>query len=360
MVDVSTSLLKAALRTLYYTRLDSALAPVTQGAGVIFTLHHVAPAAPPAFAPNRIISITPEFLAVVVEHVMARDFDIVSLDEAHARMASGKASQRRFATFTFDDGYRDNIEHALPVLRRHNIPMTIYIAPDFCDQRGQAWWLTLERALTTLDVITVPFTEGPRVLPLATVAQKYAAHRAIYPWLRAMPDRDIHQHVNHWAALAGIHPYAACRELVMNWDEVRTAAKDPLVSFGAHTMTHAALAKCSSDEAQWQIAASIEHVEHELRTDCRHFAYPYGDPGSAGPREFDIARSLGLHTAVTTQKGLIAANVRDELTALPRLSLNGDFQDARELQVLLSGAPFTMLALAKSAFPPRFVTRRAA
>lgn len=353
MNDVTTSILKAALRTLYYTRLDAALAPITQGSGVIFMLHHVVPAAPPAFAPNRILSITPEFLNLVVEHVASRDFDIVSMDEAHARMASGKASARRFATFTFDDGYRDNIQHALPVLRKFNAPMTIYIAPDFCDGVGEAWWLTLEKVLANQTEIMVPLPSGSRVMPLATVAEKYAAHREIYSWLRAMPDAAIHQHVNRWAAQASIDPRAACRELVMTWDEVREADKDPLVTFGAHSMTHAALAKCTADEAEWQIAASVEHVEHMLGGDCRHFAYPYGDLGSAGPREFEIAKRSGLKTSVTTRKGLIASDVRERLTALPRLSLNGDFQDARDVQVLLSGAPFKMLDLAQAALPRR-------
>ena len=172
-------------------------------------------------------------------------------------------------------------------------------------------------------------------------------------WLRAMPDSAIHDHVNRWAEAAGIDPRAACRDLVMNWGEVRRAASDPLVTFGAHSMSHASLAKCSTDQARWEIAASIEHIEHQLGRDCRHFAYPYGDPASAGPREFAIARDLGLATAVTTGKGLIGHDVRNSLTSLPRLSLNGDFQDARLFQALLSGAPFKMLDLAKATFQRR-------
>jgi peptidoglycan/xylan/chitin deacetylase (PgdA/CDA1 family) len=353
MNDTKNTLLKTALHALYYTRLDTALAPITQGSGVIFMLHHVTPGEPEPFAPNRILSITPEFLKLVVEHVLERDFDIVTLDEAHARMQSGRRAARRFATFTFDDGYRDNIEHALPVFRKLNVPMTIYLAPDFCDSNGLAWWSTLETILTVSNEVIVPFPAGEKQLPLTTVTEKYSAFREIYPWLRAMPDVEIHAHVNRWAERAGVDPYAACRNLVMNWQEVRAARQDPLVTFGAHSMTHAALAKCSDDEARWQIEASVEHVEHELGGDCRHFAYPYGDLGSAGPREFELARALGLKTAVTTQKGLIPIDARDQLTALPRLSLNGDFQDQRLLQVLLSGAPFKMLNLAKSALPRR-------
>lgn len=353
MKDVTKNIFKAALKTLHYTRLDAALAPVTQGAGVIFMMHHVLPGSPPPFAPNRILRITPEFLTLVLEHVLDREFDIVSLDEAHERMASGKAGQRRFATFTFDDGYRDNIEYALPVFRRYEAPMTIFVAPDYCDGNGLAWWLTLEEVLTRMESIAVPFADGERVLPLTNVAEKYVALHEIYPWLRAKPDAAVHVYVNRWAAQCGVDPYQACRDLVMNWDEVRAAAKDPLVTIGAHTMSHTSLAKCSAEEARWQMAASIEHVEHELGVDCRHFAYPYGDAGSAGPREFEIARELGLRTAVTTQKGLIGSDVRDQLTGLPRLSLNGDFQDERFLKVLLTGAPFKMMDIAKSAIPRR-------
>ena len=201
--------------------------------------------------------------------------------------------------------------------------------------------------------ITVPFAQRERRFPLTTAIEKNTAYDAIYPWLRGMTDDAIHGHVNRWASQIGVDPKAACHELVMDWDEVRAASHDPLITIGAHSMSHAALAKCSAEEARWQIEASIEHIEHELGKSCQHFAYPYGDAGSAGPREFEIARKLGLKTAVTTRKGLISADVRDQLTSLPRLSLNGDFQDERDLQVLLSGAPFKMLDLAKSVMPRR-------
>ncbi len=349
MKELTTKLLKATLHAIYHTRLDEFLAPVTRGAGVVFMLHNVRPEAPPAFSPNRILSITPDFLELVVDQVTARGFDIVTMDEAHARMISSRSHDRPYAVFTFDDGYRDNIDHALPVMRRYSAPMTIYVSPDFCDHNGRAWWLTLEQAMRDLDTISVPFETGERQFGLATTAEKYKAFHAIYPWLRAQPDRDIHHHVERWAAEAGIDPLAACRDLVMTWDELRDLRKEPLVSIGAHTMSHTALAKCTEEEARWQIAASVEHIEYELGRDCRHFAYPYGDAMSAGAREFSLAREAGLKTAVTTRKGQIPARVEDDLWSLPRFSLNGDFQDERLFRVLLNGAPFKMLSLARHA-----------
>jgi peptidoglycan/xylan/chitin deacetylase (PgdA/CDA1 family) len=79
-------------------------------------------------------------------------------------------------------------------------------------------------------------------------------------------------------------------------------------------------------------------LEAALGVRPQHLAYPVGDPTSAGPREFRIAAELGFRTAVTTRPGVIFGEHRDHLTALPRISVNGDFQSRRYLKVLLSGA----------------------
>ena len=77
---------------------------------------------------------------------------------------------------------------------------------------------------------------------------------------------------------------------------------------------------------------------------CRHFSYPYGDEASAGQREYDLVRELGLKTGMTTRKGLIHARHTCALTALPSISLSGD-QNPRYVKVLLSGVPFAFDSL---------------
>jgi peptidoglycan/xylan/chitin deacetylase (PgdA/CDA1 family) len=73
-----------------------------------------------------------------------------------------------------------------------------------------------------------------------------------------------------------------------------------------------------------------------------HLAYPVGDPTSAGPREFRIAAELGFRTAVTTRPGVLFRAHRDHMTALPRISVNGEYQQQRYLKVLMSGAGTAM------------------
>ena len=81
------------------------------------------------FAPNAGLEITPEFLDGVISFARDAGYDLISLDEAVRRIRTGERSQRPFACFTIDDGYRDNFEHAWPVFQKHDCPFTIFVAP---------------------------------------------------------------------------------------------------------------------------------------------------------------------------------------------------------------------------------------
>lgn len=335
----STQIFKAALSALHYTGADNLIAPFTAGNGVIFMLHQVTPEAPLDFEPNRILKVTPQFLENVILQVRAAGFDIIGMDDVAGRLKSGDTS-RPFAVFTLDDGYKDNRDHAYPVFKRHNVPFTIYVAADFADGRGDLWWLTLQEALARLSEVKLDIDGEGRRFELATPEQKDEAFHVIYWWLRSL-DEPLARAITHRLARdADFDPNAFCDDLVMTWDEVRALAADPLVTIGAHTCTHYVLAKLTEAHARSEMAESARRIEAELNRPCRHFSYPYGCEQSAGEREFAIARELGFETAVTTRKGLIHAAHADDLCALPRLSLNGDFQETRYIKVLLSGAPF--------------------
>lgn len=350
----STQILKAALSALYYTGADELLAPFTSGVGVVFMLHHVHPERPRVFEPNRILKVTPQFLERVIQQVLDAGFDVIGLDDLKSRLRQPE-HQRPFACFTFDDGYRDNRDHALPIFRRYNLPFAVYVPSDYPDGRGDLWWLALEGAIAKADGVKVEMTGGERTFDTRTPAGKDAAWDAIYWWLRGLPEATARAEVARIAEAAGFEASRLCSSLVMSWDELRAFAADPLVTIGAHTCGHWALAKLPEADARREMADSVRRVSEMLGRPCRHFSYPYGDSGSAGAREFRLARELGIETAVTTRKGLIHAAHADALTALPRFSLNGDFQDARYTQVLLNGAPFAFWSAVE-----RLQARRAA
>jgi len=338
----TTKALKTVLSALHYSGADRLAAPFTGGDGVIFMLHQVVPGEPRGFDPNGILKVTPEFLDGVIRQVRGSGFEIIALDEVKARLQGDSAGRKPFAVFTLDDGYKDNRDFAYPVFKRHDASFTIYVPTAYADGHGELWWLAFEEALRRLPHVDVDCDGVVRSYSLATDAEKSRAFHELYWWLRKIPEEPARAVVRALAEKAGFEVASLCRELVMDWNEIRALADDPLVTIAAHTSNHFALAKLRPEDARREIADSVARVEQELGKPVRHFSYPYGDEGSAGQREFEIARDLGIETAVTTRKGLLRNGHADAMTALPRLSLNGDYQDIRYVKVLLSGLPFAL------------------
>lgn len=343
VAKVKTAMMKAAMSGLYHTGAHRLLAPYTQGAGVIFTLHHVRPepSEPRSFAPNRILEVTPEFLAAVLDQVAEADLDVVSMDEAVSRLDDG--SKSRFVCFTFDDGYRDNLRYAYPLFKTRGLPLTLYVPTNYPDGRGALWWTALEEIIArSVDYIEVERDGELWRLPAATTADKERSFEQAYWWLRGLHDTKQREVIHALAARYGFDLAAECRKEIMTWDEIKSMAADPLVTVGAHTKNHYAIAKLTEREAMDEMTGSADRIAQELGQRPAHFAFPYGDPGSAGPRDFALAKEASFATAVTTRKGMLFADHRQHLTALPRVSLNGDYQSLTYTALYLSGAPFAI------------------
>jgi peptidoglycan/xylan/chitin deacetylase (PgdA/CDA1 family) len=323
------------------TGLHRLASPMTRGRGVVLMLHHVRPWRPanPGFAPNRGLEITPEFLDDALKAARDSGFDFVTMDEALRRIVDGGPS---FAALTFDDGYRDLVAFALPILERWRAPFTAYAATGYVGRTARLWWLELEEAVRRLDRVEVATGDFSMRLPCASDEEKNAAFHHLYWALRAGSEERLLRIIGELAALAEIDGVALVEDLCLNWDELAELARHPLATIGAHTVNHRMLAKWPEDVARTEMAASKAEIESRLGVDVRHFAYPVGDPTSAGPRDFALARELGFSSAVTTRPGMIFDDHKGHETALPRLSVNGGWQDVGYLEVLLSGAPFAL------------------
>jgi peptidoglycan/xylan/chitin deacetylase (PgdA/CDA1 family) len=305
-------------------------------------LHHVRPAHAGPFQPNRHLEITPDFLRATLAYLRATDVDIVTPDEVQRRLTERDFS-RRFACFTCDDGYRDNRDHALPAMRDFDAPFTVYVTSDFASGTGRLWWVALERVVTRADAIEAPIDGQMVRLDTSTLAGKDMAFDRLHGWLRGLPEEaDIRREVSALCAAHGIDEDAVSRELCMSWDELKPFAADPLVTIGAHTVSHCNLAKQTEAMVVHELSASRTDIENVLQRPAVHLAYPYGDRCAAGTREFALAKNAGFETAVTTRPGVIASDNFSQLTALPRVSLNGNYQDTRYLPVLTSGAATAM------------------
>jgi peptidoglycan/xylan/chitin deacetylase (PgdA/CDA1 family) len=343
VADRRKIVIRAGLETLYYSGMHHLARQFLAGAGAILTFHRVRPALPGAFQPNRTLEITPEFLEEVIVSLQAAGVELVSMDEVYRRLIA-EVPTRRFVAFTFDDGYRDNLQYALPILQRYQVPMTLYLPSAFPEGRGELWWVVLEEAIARYPRIEVTLDGAERVFETATPDGKQHAFETIYAKMRAEKTEEGLRNIARELALGyGINMERLCRELCMGWDEIRRIADDPLVTIGGHTVTHPILAKLGEEEARAEILEGVRQISAELCRTPSHFSYPVGSPDAAATREFRLATGAGFKTAVTTRPGVLFPDHVRHLSALPRISVNGEFQRLRYLDVLLSGAPTALM-----------------
>jgi peptidoglycan/xylan/chitin deacetylase (PgdA/CDA1 family) len=335
---LNKNVVRGGLETLYFSAAHALMQPFVAGIGAILTLHHVRPPRLDRFQPNRLLEVTPGFLDDVVRYIRRLGLDIVSLDEMHRRLAE-QDFRRRFVCLTIDDGYRDTLQWAYPVLKKHEAPFALYVATSFPDRLGELWWLALEAVVARNKRISLLVEGREQSFDCETVADKRHLFGELYWWARRFKtENELRHAVRDLCARYQVDIAAFCDELCMTWGELGILAADPLVTIGAHTVNHVMLAKVPDRTARSEMEMSRAVIETALGIPPEHFAYPVGDCTSAGSREFRIAAELGFKTAVTTRPGVLFPEHRQHMMALPRISLNGQFQQLRYVRVLLSGA----------------------
>ena len=342
MASLKYAAIRGVFELLWASQLPALIRRLSTSKGVIVTLHRVLPEDPPDFAPNAILQVRPDFLDFVIQRIRELRIDIVDLDEAIRRVETPERT-RPFVVFTFDDAYRDNLRYALPILRRNQCPFTLYVPTALVDGVGEMWWQALEDIIARQDAVAVTYLGETDYLPTRTLAEKNEAYDSLYWRMRAMPEPDRVQLIRALAGQYGLDLDAHCRDLIMDWAELKTFAGEQLCTIGAHTVHHYELAKLPPAEARNEIEQSVRIIKAQFGITPIHLSYPIGGTASAGDRDFAMAKELGLRSAVTTRPGGLYHRHKDSLHALPRVSLNGLFQARRYVDVFATPAIFSRL-----------------
>ncbi|MGP4724908.1 polysaccharide deacetylase family protein [Agrobacterium deltaense] len=317
--------------------------PSFAGRGVIFTLHHVRPGgAISAFAPNVQLSVTPQFLEEAIQAALECGLVPVHLHDLPALLADNHEG-RSFCAFTLDDGYRNNADYAAPIFRKYAVPYTIFITPGFVERTRSLWWETAAALTQKVASFEFDFGAGPEHVACASPSQKAEAFTRLEDFVQNFSEDEAVERIDRVARQHGVDPIAIVDELVMDEDELRALAQDPLVHFGAHTMTHVNMRKVDAARLAYEIAESTRRVEAYADQMPRSFSYPYGWVKAVGEREAKAVQDAGFSAAVTTQAGVIGSHSLEKPTQLPRVSLNGRFQKKRFVKALISGLPFRFI-----------------
>jgi peptidoglycan/xylan/chitin deacetylase (PgdA/CDA1 family) len=228
--------------------------------------------------------------------LLARNFNVLPLREAIQRLQVGTLPAAA-AAVTFDDGYADNLEVAWPILKRHGIPATFFIATAFLDG-GRMWNDEIIEAARiapagTLDLSTYKLGTHD----LDGIESRIACYDMVLSQLKYFDHDRRTQVARVIGRQAGVPEDCSLMMTPRQLLALRASGAD----IGAHTCTHPILELMDDDQAYREIATGKRELEAILGESVQLFAYPNGIPGrDCSERHGEMARRLGFEAAVTT------------------------------------------------------------
>lgn len=258
-----------------------------------------------------------EFYAARFDRVLGwlkAAFNVLPLDEAVVRARNGTLPARAVA-ITFDDGYADNCEVALPLLRKHGLSATFFIATSFLDG-GRMWNDSVIAAVRNCPTTMLDLSDlGLGKWSVATVPEKRQAIGSLLKQLKYRPNGERLASVDALGFIAGA---PLPDDLMMTSDQVRSLRSSGMV-IGAHTCSHPILSSLHLDDARREINESKRFLEQLLGERIGLFAYPNGKPGKDYLAEHvEVVREAGFDAAVSTAWGALDRSV--DFFQIPRFT----------------------------------------
>lgn len=241
-------------------------------------------------------------------------FNVLPLDAAVAHLKIGTLPERA-ASISFDDGYADNLTVAVPILQRHGLTATFFIATGFLDG-GRMWNDTIIAAVRGCTADTLDLEPlGLGCHPLKSVEDRRKAITALIDQIKYRP---IEERLAIGTRMADLAASQMPDDLMMTSDQVLAIHRAGM-QIGAHTVSHPILARLDDTQARQEIEDSKRFLERLLGERVGLFAYPNGKPGEDYlPRSVGIVRSVGFDAAVSTAWG--ASRAGDDLLQIRRFT----------------------------------------
>lgn len=227
--------------------------------------------------------------------------NVVPLEAAIADLAAGRPLPPRAVAVTFDDGYRDNLTHAVPVLEALGLPATFFLVPGLLSNTAMPWWEVISWAV--MNSSRRQLNWDGESLPLADVRDRRAAMSLLHRTLKQRSQTERDEAVRRLAdELSPNAPQPSAEELFMDWDE---AAELDARGFaiGSHSSVHAILSRENADDQSRDLADARRLLQDRLSIPADVLAYPNGTQADYDSATLAAAAAAGHTAAVTTREG---------------------------------------------------------
>lgn len=259
---------------------------------------------------------------------LCRNYEILSLDKLAQYFHNDQPLPEKAVAITFDDGYKDNYQHAYPILKKHQVPATIFLATSHIS-RGNMFWTDRVRYVIWNMPPTILDLDELGSYSLTSVAKRREAASRVPEGMKRLPNDRRKFLIDRLLPICGTDITDDIgRNLILSWDEVREMHNDG-IGFGAHTATHPILTRLALAQAKEEIMQSKKDVQDNLGQQTMPFAYPDGDFNHELSK---LVHECGFSCAVTTAPKLIS--FKDNPYELGRI---GPGEHLGTLKVGLSG-----------------------
>lgn len=248
------------------------------------------------------LTVSPEHFESHIRYI-SRRYPVLRFEE------EWEGQEKNAVVITFDDGYADNYQYALPILEKYQIPATVFVTSGMIGEREEFWWDELGRLLLTGNAYPETFSlrDSLYAYTWETDTEKKRADLAVtLRWLLRMePDierrRDWFLQLSEWG---GITPGARQENLALSRGQFSKMAESGLVTLGAHTCTHRSLGALSVARQREEIEGSVLALRKLLQKEVTVFSYPFGLKMDYGPDTEKLCMDCGIKKAATTEQKL--------------------------------------------------------
>lgn len=288
--------LRLAQGALYWSRGLNRLP--RRGGATILMYHSVAPAETAKYIDVAWRMPVARFEAQA--RFLAQHRRVIALGDLARQLKSGVEPEPGTVVLTFDDGYRDNLQVAAPILQRYGLPAMVFLATAYVGNGENQWIDRLYTMFTTrrrqrCELPPKDKGSATRVFDLQDKQQCRQAYHVCNRWLVESSYAERRE------VLALLEQQLEPREqpprLTLNWDEVRElAARYPACEIGVHTANHVDLSRCSVETVGAELQRCIRDVEQHLGARPRYFSFPYGRSSQAARRllpQYGLAAATG-------------------------------------------------------------------
>lgn len=248
---------------------------------------------------------------------LLRHYRPVRLGDALRDLERGKALVPGAVAITFDDGHRDNYEHAFPILARLGIPATIFLATGYIDRPGTFWFDEVAALLYRSPHASIRLRGLDLNLELGGVSRRRAASQILLARLKQVPDAQRRAALGELRSESGVVDAVDDGSGALSWKQVMEM-RDGGIEFGSHTVSHPILSRVDEADLHAELAGSKRELEARLGVPVALLAYPVGGESAYDDRVVRVARQCGYRLALTYVPGVARWPPSDPF-ALPRL-----------------------------------------